>query len=779
MEERQLLLNRQLRNLFRVVPLYALSNVVTGFGVFMAMWPNLKRAPAIAWFLVFLASHLLWGVHALRGLRRNRQPAPLPQGMTDLHGSALLCAFAAIACSVGIYLAGPYAADDGTKILLASYVPGLIATGVLVGITAPLVSMVWLVIVTLGACLMVGRLDFMLQGMTVALLNFYALMLTAGLLFASRMFVARTGAEIAASRDRQALGLLLGDFEENATDWLWECDNEGLITRASARFVQLLGRHPTSVIGRPLVSLFVPQRIITVPSDNEVGVAALQERMAGSVAFSNLIIEAYTGGTQRSWKLSAKPLWSNGMRTGWRGVGSEVSDARAREAEGIMRERHLHHLATHDALTELPNRRAFLERIGRASEDLSERPGTCSAMAFIDLDNFKAVNDTLGHSVGDAILKNVAERLRHAVQPGDFLARLGGDEFAILMLGLPASEPSGEIKARALRVLEQLRVPENIEQFRIDVRGSIGITQMLGPLESPYELMRRADVAMYAAKDAGRDNFMLYEAGMSSHQEHRLSTVSDLSAALGRGEFELVYQCVVELASMKIVGCEALLRWHHPRYGLISPAEFIPAAEESGLVIPIGLWVLQQACRDARQWPAGMSVAVNVSAIQIGSPSIVASVVEAVRSSGLDPDVVELEITESAIARDDQGARKVLQELRTQGFRLSIDDFGTGYSSMVQLRELPFDRLKLDRSFVAGLSGERSTASRAIIDSLLHLSRSMDLSMIAEGVETEAEFRALREMGCQYAQGYLFAKPQPQQQLLPMLKAGYLRPPMP
>ena len=628
----------------------------------------------------------------------------------------------------------------------------------------------------IGCYFIVTGLGFELQLITLGLLLLYAVVLQGAVLFISRIFVKRVEAEVATESERQDVGLLLGDFEENATDWLWESDNDGLLTRVSARLVEALERDTSSVIQQPLASLFLAQRVISVPSDDEVGVRALQNRMKGAVAFSNLVVEACANGIQRSWKLSAKPLLSSsGVRVGWRGVGSEVSDARAREAESISRERHLHHLATHDVLTDLPNRRAFLEQVARLAENPFETSGSCSALALIDLDNFKTVNDTLGHGAGDTVLKNVAGRLREAMRPGDFLARLGGDEFAVLMLDLPCADEGAEVRVRAERLLEYLRVPEKLGQFRIDVRASIGITHISGSADSPYEFMRRADVALYVVKDSGRDGFSVYEEGMNSHQEHQLSMISDLAAALELGQFELAYQGIVELASMKIVACEALLRWRHPEYGLILPAKFIPAAEESGLIVPIGLWVLQQACSDIRQWPDDVSVAVNVSAIQIGSPSIVASIVDSVQASGIIPGRVELEITESAIARDDQAARKVLHQLREQGFRLCIDDFGTGYSSMGQLRELPFDRLKLDRSFVAGISGERGVASLAIIDSLLHLSRSMDLSVVAEGVETEVECRALQEMGCQYAQGYLFAMPEPQKQLLPLLWSGRLR----
>ena len=774
-DAQSLLLNRQLRNLFRVVPIYVLSNLISGSLLVFAMRSYLPFAGTLAWFTAFVLVHAGWAIHALRKEHIARHSSPDSHSIGDLRVSASWCALAAVTCSVAFYLGTPLAADEGSRLLLAAYVPGLIATGVLVGITTPLISIVWLVVMTVGACLMVGNLDFLLQGLTIGMLIWYAAMLAVALLFASRMFVARTAAELEAENERQVVGLLLGDFEENASDWLWECDNAGLLTRASARLASVLGRTQSNVIGMPLASLFAAHRLITIPSDKEVGVGALQQRLAGTGAFSNVIVEARVGGTQRSWKLSAKPLLhSDGKRAGWRGVGSEVSDARAREAEGIGRERHLHHLATHDVLTELPNRRAFLEAVSRMLENAGHGPTTSNAMAFIDLDNFKTVNDTLGHSAGDVVLRSVATRLRRALHPGDFLARLGGDEFAILMAGLSGHDPLDEIQDRAQRVLEQLRTPETIEQFRIDVRGSIGITQALAAPESPYELMRRADIALYVAKDSGRDNFKIYEPAMSSRMTHRLSTVSDLAGALERGELEVVYQCIVELDNSKIVGCEALLRWHHPRYGLIPPAEFIPAAEESGLIVPIGIWVLQQTCRDAMQWPEGIGVAVNVSAIQIGSPLIVESIVEAVRATGIDPSRVELEITESAISRDDQVARNVLQGLREHGFPLAIDDFGTGYSSMAQLRELPFDTLKLDRSFVTGLDGEQSSASNAIISSLLHLSRSMNMSVIAEGVETGGEWKALQELGCQYGQGYLFARPQSQGRLLSILRSGYL-----
>ncbi|RYG14210.1 MAG: EAL domain-containing protein [Burkholderiales bacterium] len=772
------LLNAQLRTHFRITPYCAVASLTTGWVLLFSVWSRAEHSHAMIWLGYFLATHAAWILHAVTRLS-TLSANTLGSRRRDLLVSSALSALVASGWCVMVYLEfNVWKVDDiGLIILLACCFPAMMTTGMLVGFCTPLIALTWFAVMTAGGCvtLATARLEYDLT--TMLLLVYYASILMGTVLFTSRMFVARIAAELEAESERQVVGLLLGDFEENASDWLWECDNQGRLTRASVRLAKVLGQAPGRVEGEPLASLFLSQRLIKVPSDKDVGVDCLQQRLVGAMPFRNVVVEALVSDQKKSWRLSAKPLWAaDGTKAGWRGVGSDVSDARAREAEALGRELHLHHLASHDTLTGLANRRAFFAALERAVENMKQKPGTCSAMMFIDLDNFKAINDTLGHSAGDAALKNVAARLRLSLQTGDFLARLGGDEFAILMTGLPLRDARSELATRAQRVLEQLRVPEVVHRFRVDVRGSIGITQPFDMHEDAREIMRMADIALYSAKAAGRDGFAVYEKEMGAHLEHRLTMLSDLAAALERNQFEVLYQCVVALDDMRIIGCEALLRWHHPRYGLISPAEFIPLAEESGLIVPIGQWVLQKACQDAAQWPEEQSVAVNMSALQVGSPDIVDTIVAIVRDSGLTVDRVELEITESAVARDDKVARNVMRDLRARGLRLSIDDFGTGYSSMGQLRELPFNRLKLDRSFVAGIDGGTNSASCAIIDSLLHLSRSMDLSVIAEGVETEAELRALTDMGCQYAQGYLFAKPLSQRQVLPLLKAGYLHP---
>ncbi|WP_326539855.1 putative bifunctional diguanylate cyclase/phosphodiesterase [Pseudorhodoferax sp.] len=749
---RSVLLNGQLRNLMRVVPWYAASNVYTAGGVFYVLWPFVQGQPWQPWLIGFLVSQLLWAGHALACLRRAGERA---LDIRDMHLSAICCALCALFCGLGIYFGALFAGDEGSRLLLSAYTPGLIATGVLVSITTPLLAFIWLSILTTAACLMVARLDFLAQGMTIIQLCCYALMLTVALLFASRLFVKRIEAEQAAEQQRQIVGLLLRDFEADAHDWLWESTRSGELTRVGMRLCELLGQSQAELLGRPLASLFTQERLLSVGSDGEVGPTALQQRMNAGLAFGGVVVESQVGGEVRSWTLSAKPLHSaNGIWTGWRGVGADVSDARAREADGVRRERHLHHLAHHDALTGLPNRRAFLELA-------TQQPalGGCWAVALLDLDHFKTVNDSLGHDAGDELLVAVAQRLRDTTADGDALARLGGDEFALLLRQLPAQGCEREIERRLHAVLEALRRPERIREFRVDARASIGVSWTDSVLAA-HDLLRQADTALYVAKNEGRDTLRLYAPGMNDRLRARLAMVSDLSLAVEHGQFELDYMSLRDAATLKVQGYEALLRWQHPRHGRLSPAHFVPVAEESGLITQIGLWVLERACTDALSWPEHVLVAVNVSPVQMALPTFVDAVVNIVQRVGLPPSRLELEITETALTQNPGQARAALQRLRMLGIRTAIDDFGVGYSSMAQLRELPFDRIKLDQSFAATLLNEPADGmTHSIIASVVMLADTMHLDVTAEGVEQDEQLRALRSLNCRTVQGYLFGSP--------------------
>jgi diguanylate cyclase (GGDEF)-like protein len=768
----ELLLNRQLRNVFRIIPVYAVSNAVTGTALAarIATWAG--QPLTMLWCTLFLAANTIWGLHAWHKGRAARTSGPLALKGRDGIVSAILCAATGAVFGLGLYLWSALPLDEGTRILMVSYVPGLMATGVLTSMAMPLLSAVWLASLIAGSIAAILRSNYLLHGETIVFLVWYGGMLSVAMLAVSRLLVWLVDVELRAEREQQTVSLLLGDFEAGSNDWLWEADLDGNITRAGIRMGTALSLAPTDLLGAHLPGLFSPQRLLRAPSDELIGVEALRNALRGRAAFNNVIVEARIDGAPKSWKLSAKPLYEpNGRHSGWRGVANDRTDARIHEIATANRERDLQILAAHDALTGLPNRRAFLSRMKRL-EGAPKSGDTRRAIMLIDLDNFKAVNDALGHSTGDTVLRQVVGRLKLGLARADFLARLGGDEFAVILDDLPAAGYEDAVASRADGLLRRLREPETVYQFHIDVRASIGATVMNGVKKARRDLLREADIALYEAKSSGRDTYRIYHPSMGDVARQRLSMVSDLAAGLQRNELIVVYQSIVDMETGRVVGCEALLRWDHPRHGRLLPSSFIPVAEESGLIVPIGEWVLQQAALAATSWDEDMFVAVNISPKQINSVGVAQSIERIVAAAGLPMRRLELEIVESSIMHDNRVALIVLERLRSRGIRVALDDFGTGYSSMAQLRDLPIDKIKLDRSFVAGLSGKNAAASRSIIASLLHLCGLMNLDVTAEGVETPEELGSLREMRCRSAQGFYFGEPLEAGAFLEFLRAA-------
>ena len=444
---------------------------------------------------------------------------------------------------------------------------------------------------------------------------------------------------------------------------------------------------------------------------------------------------------------------------------------RSRErALGIVRQktRELRHQALHDALTGLPNRVLALDR---AEQMLARARRTRLPMAalYIDLDGFKHVNDTFGHAVGDELLRMVATRLMTVVRGGDTAARLSGDEFVVLLEGA-AMDAGPEVVAS--RLLELLRRPYEIEAThgrRLNVSASVGIA--LADSGTADELLRNADLALYQSKDDGRDRCTLFDAKMQTAACDRLTLEMDLADALARDQLFLEYQPILNLRAERIVGVEALIRWRHPERGIIAPGEFIPLAEESGQIIPIGRWALHEACRQASAWASEgheLGVAVNVSARQLDADELIDDVYRALVHSGLAPGALTLEITETALMRDAEAAVQRLVRLKQLGIRIAIDDFGTGYSSLAYLRQFPADSLKIDRTFVAGVAKNRESA--ALIDTLVQLARSLKIKILAEGIEDSEQLRALQDAGCDLGQGFLFSRPLPAEAVTGLLE---------
>ncbi len=420
-------------------------------------------------------------------------------------------------------------------------------------------------------------------------------------------------------------------------------------------------------------------------------------------------------------------------------------------------------MAHHDALTRLPNRVRFREQMEGALVPAAR--GEATAVLCIDLDHFKAVNDTLGHPVGDALLQAVADRIRSCVRPSDTVARLGGDEFAIVQVSV--DQPMGST-ALATRLIEKLSAPFDVQGHQVVISASIGIAIMPDDGDDPDCLLKNADMALYRAKEDGRGIHRYFEPDMDARMQARRTLELDLRKALALGEFELFYQPLVRLETNQVSGLEALLRWRHPRRGLVPPGEFIPLAEDIGLIGPIGAWVLKEACREATSWPSELKVAVNLSPVQFKNGTVVLDVVAALGASGLPASRLELEITETVLLQDTEATITTLNSLRDLGVSISMDDFGTGYSSLSYLRKFPFDKIKIDRSFIRDLSEEPD--SIAIIRAVAGLGSSLGIATTAEGVETEAQLHRLREEGCTEVQGYLFSKPIPADQVQPLLQ---------
>lgn len=481
--------------------------------------------------------------------------------------------------------------------------------------------------------------------------------------------------------------------------------------------------------------------------------------------YSGFAFPVAVGGTL----VAAVELYSPDRRAPQQALMDAAAHAAIQLGRVVERERsreQLAHQAMHDALTDLPNRSLFLDRLAQAVGGLRSSSGQL-AVLFVDLDNFKLINDSLGHDVGDHVLRTVARRLTSLLRPGDTAARFGGDEFILLCDGLDRAETAAEIADRVLQVVAQPIVLEG--DAGTVVSCSVGIAIADSPEARPEHLIRDADAAMYRAKDDGRDRYMIFDRALHERASLKLSIGNELRRAVGNGELRLVYQPQFRVADGELIGVEALVRWDHPVRGLMGPAEWIPVAEETQLIVPIGEWILAEACRTAAGWMRlnrsgtgrpPLKVCVNVSAVQLSRPDLIGAVVSALDHSGIDPANLCLEITESVLMGSPTSNLEALLGLKMLGLSIAVDDFGTGYSSLAYLRRFPIDLLKIDKGFVDGLdaSDERGWS---IMRAVVQLSEALGVVAVAEGVETAEQAKLLADAGCYGAQGFFFARPAP------------------
>ncbi len=610
---------------------------------------------------------------------------------------------------------------------------------------------------TLPRCT-VSYISIMTTGTVVALLAFAspitfaaAILLVVSAVFTVRSslsshnyFVIRILRERELNAASETVRLLLNDYEDQGSDWLFELEANGTLASVSQRFAQALDVKPEWLSGQSFLDLF----------DDSPERTQLGDHLANNRAFRNLALALRVGDKSLWWSVSARPSASTlAGAARFRGVISDVSSERQAQARA-------RHMAQYDALTELPNRFRFntdLELLAKKVE-----LGEHFCLLLIDIDRFKSVNDTLGHPIGDHFLKAMSQRIseivRHSALGGEasLVARLGGDEFGILMMG------EGVVD-HAIRLCDELVTaaaePFIIQGHQIISNLSIGLVIAPEDGDTAEKLMHNADLALYSAKDAGRGRWERFEPIMDVAIQKRHAMERDLRKALARNELELYFQPLVAADTGAHVGFEALLRWNHAERGMVMPNDFIPLAEETGLIVPIGEWIIREAMAEAVRWSEPLGVAINISPVQMRSPNLLPTIINALAVTGLDPARFEIEITEGVLLHDTDENMSILHKFHDLGLKIALDDFGTGYSSLNYLRTFPFDKIKIDRSFVNDLENHRDC--REIVSAVIGLANNLGMVTLAEGVEELGQLEELRRGGCTMVQGWLFGKAMP------------------
>jgi diguanylate cyclase (GGDEF)-like protein len=575
-----------------------------------------------------------------------------------------------------------------------------------------------------------------------ALLSCYTVVLFKAVDLGFSNFVARLKREVELRQSAETVRMLLHDFQEHGSDWLWEVDTNGKIIVPTNRFAEAAMRPLETLEGMDLLALFDPSAELK----------SLRNHINHVRSFRDLALEITINGEKRWWSLSAYPVRGDeGGLKHLRGVATDISAVKLAETK-------VAYLAHYDGLTDLPNRFLFNETINHA---LNRRQKSHRvAVLSIDLDHFKSVNDTLGHPAGDALLKIVSRRIETCIGEHEMVARMGGDEFAVL---LPVVNDDVHAQDVAAKIIAAFVDPFDVAGQQMLCGASIGIAFAPEDGDSVETLMKHVDLALYDAKGNGRNRYSMFEADMDEAARARREIEIDLRAAMQRDELSLYYQPLVCIETGEPNSYEALLRWHHPTRGLVMPNDFIPIAEETGLILQLGEWVLRNAIAELAKWPEHLCVSVNLSPLQMKSASLISTIVNALAQNQVAPHRLELEITESVLMYESEVNLATLHKLKSLGIQIALDDFGTGYSSLNYLRSFPFDKIKIDRCFVQDV--EHREDCQAIIRAITSLASSLNMVTTAEGVEDEAQRAQLKLQGCTEVQGYLFSKAVPAHEL--------------
>ncbi|WP_278381494.1 putative bifunctional diguanylate cyclase/phosphodiesterase [Pseudoalteromonas distincta] len=732
--------SRQYYAILQQMPFSSTGNMLTSLLLTLFFWNDVNHYVLISWisalWCIAIINIILW--YKSKSIEKNT--------LIKKHAAEWLTVILSLAAILHItmanYLFG--LSDEQGRLLIICIIISFASVGAWMFSFLPIAGLAWVGIFTLGLLIGIPYHFWGHYWYFALIVTFFGLILASTVIVFSRMFLSNLEAETKIEHQRQVVGMLLNDFEKNASDWLWETDEKGNLQHTSLHLAKALNVTIQELEGKNFSSIIFS---LCKSATSKELFQDLNTKLCTPLPFKNMQIPVEVAKCHKWWAITAKPLVNfNGLFLGWRGVISDITEIKLREQE-------MEFLANADPLTGLANRHKFNQFIKQVFENKAS--ANCT-LFLMDLDNFKIINDSLGHIVGDQLLQEMAKRLSAAIKPNGLVARLGGDEFAIVYQYTLDKTSAQE---HAEQILDTLKKPWYVHEYKIEMYASIGIASTPKDTMTAHDLFKFADMALYSAKETGKSKCSFFEQYMEENGKSKLALLSDIKKGLINNEFTIYYQPQVNLKSGSLNGFEALVRWNHPIKGTIAPDTFIPLAEESGLINKLGQFILNQACKDASSWPKHLKVSVNVSALQFTKNTLVEDIFNALKSSNLASEQLEIELTESVMINNYEYVVKVLNNLRERGVKVALDDFGTGYSSLSYLQEIPLDKLKIDRSFVEKLNVVDNTQATAIVKSIISLAQALKFETTIEGIESANQIAIFKGMGSTYGQGYYYSKP--------------------
>ena len=729
---------QQISSVSELVPVVMMAHLVTCAVVLLAFWSSGAEKLLSLWGLVL---SFMCGAAMLRTLAAKKKPQPKTRSQRSIERLAYGSGALGVIWGIAPILVMPYASPAGHMALGIILAAMTFAGGFLLS-RVPLAAFAFIMPLMVGHIFGMQLMNNTVYDLLSVLTIVYVGALAVSIQWSHARYVEQLLGAAALKEQEQVISLLLRDFEETTSDWLWQIDEDGILQNVPANIHADKSQYKDMRIGASIIDLFAESDARSI----------LESSLSRRIAFRDLVMRVEGDEGDAWWLLTGKPIFEGGFFSGFRGVASDVTASKKIEDR-------IAHLAHYDTLTGLPNRVTMLETLER---QLAARPreGEQRALLWLDLDNFKWVNDTLGHPAGDALLKMIADRVTGLCEVGDLVARLGGDEFAVSILRQGGRR---EIEAFCKTLSKALAEPYLLMGSSAHCTASIGVRLFDNHTRSSEVMLKHADLALYQAKSNGKSDWCFFTTDLEVKASARREIEEDLQAALENDELLVYFQPQIDANTRELVGCEALVRWLHPTKGMIYPSDFIETAEDCGLITRLGDWVIRAALKEARRLPDHVRIAVNISPLQLHSANLMSTIVNALAANNIAASRLDIEITESVLMIDTDFTLSRLHQLKSLGVRISLDDFGTGFSSLSYLRNFPFDKIKIDKSFISEM--ETSEDSRAITIATMGLAKTLGLRCTAEGVETEFQSKFLTENGCDELQGYFISRAQPVEHL--------------